>query len=247
MYLFFIRHFNDIDHIAPVVWKMHSENHPVEVYCMNLGYDISSDYRLVYLRDLGVRVAYLYDNQKNDSGFLHSKLLSAILFFYSCNAFGPPSGKIASWLLGGLTSLPAKFGGLLFRLFRRLYYDSEWAVTFLVKARAKALCFDHVMPSLYVVNPLLEAAKRLSIPSIALPHGIYLYTNEDTKPKSTESRKVSKFNQYDYIVVPNQLRKSVLENAGVEGKKIFVLGSAPSSTLVLKWTKKSCSSWQSQS
>jgi predicted glycosyltransferase len=226
MYLFFIRHFNDIDHIAPVVWKMHSENLPVAVYCMNLRYDISSDYRLVFLRDLGVRVTYLYDNQKNDSGFLHSKLLSAIIFFYSCKTFDHPGGKITSRLLGALSSLPAKFGGLLFRLFRRLYYDSEWAVTFLVNARAKALCFDHVMPSLYVVNPLLEAAKRLSIPSIALPHGVYLYTNEDTKPKSTESRKVSKFNQYDYIVVPNQLRKSVLENAGVEGKKIFVLGSA---------------------
>ena len=226
MYLFFIRFFNDIDHIAPVVWKMHSENHPVAVYCMNLRYDISSDYRLVFLRDLGVKVDYLYANQKNDHGFLHSKLLSAIFFFYSWNAFNDPTGKIPSRIFGALTSLSAKFGGLLFRLFKRFYCDSEWAATFLVQARAKALCFDHVMPSLYVVNPLLEAAKRLSIPSIALPHGVYLYTNEDTKPKSTESRKASKFNQFDYIVVPNQLRKSVLENAGVEGEKIFVLGSA---------------------
>jgi hypothetical protein len=38
MYLFFVRHFNDIDHITPVVWKMKKDNYPVAVYCMNPRY-----------------------------------------------------------------------------------------------------------------------------------------------------------------------------------------------------------------
>ena len=26
MYLFFVRHFNDIDHLTPVAWKLHNED-----------------------------------------------------------------------------------------------------------------------------------------------------------------------------------------------------------------------------
>ncbi len=32
MYLFFVREFNDIDHITPIVWKMQRDNFPVAVY-----------------------------------------------------------------------------------------------------------------------------------------------------------------------------------------------------------------------
>jgi hypothetical protein len=59
MYLFFVRHFNDIDHITPVVWKMKKDNYPVAVYCMNPRYDIRSDYRLCFLKSQGVTVNYL--------------------------------------------------------------------------------------------------------------------------------------------------------------------------------------------
>ena len=53
MYLFFVRAFNDIDHITPIVWKMHQSHHPVGVYCLNPEYDIQHDYRLNFLRNLG--------------------------------------------------------------------------------------------------------------------------------------------------------------------------------------------------
>jgi hypothetical protein len=53
MYLFFVRHFNDIDHITPVVWKMKKDNYPVAVYCINPRYDIWSDYRLCFLKNQG--------------------------------------------------------------------------------------------------------------------------------------------------------------------------------------------------
>jgi UDP-N-acetylglucosamine 2-epimerase len=72
----------------------------------------------------------------------------------------------------------------------------------------------------------LKAAKELSIPVLSLPHGIFLYTNEVTKPKSTDTRRFTKFNRFDYIIVPNQLRKELLARSGVTREKIFVLGSA---------------------
>ena len=63
MYLFCVRHFNDIDHITPVAWKMKQNNHPVGVYCINPRYDIQKDYRLKFLQDQGVIVESIYNRQ----------------------------------------------------------------------------------------------------------------------------------------------------------------------------------------
>jgi hypothetical protein len=73
---------------------------------------------------------------------------------------------------------------------------------------------------------LLKAAKELSIPTLALPHGIYLYTNEFVKIRSKPMERSDKFNRFDYVIVQNQLRKAVLSKAGVHADKIIVLGSA---------------------
>jgi len=118
------------------------------------------------------------------------------------------------------------FGILLYKLTRRKFYGPRWAHYILEKTEARVLCFDHVMPGLFVVDAFLKAAKELSIPVLSLPHGIFLYTNEVTKPKSTDSRRYTKFNRFDYIIVPNQLRKDLLVRSGVKREKIFVLGSA---------------------
>ena len=71
MYLFFVRDFNDIDHITPVVWKMKRGNFPVAVYCINPEYDIQSDYRLNFLKELGVKVDFIYNAFDQQLGWLH--------------------------------------------------------------------------------------------------------------------------------------------------------------------------------
>jgi hypothetical protein len=82
------------------------------------------------------------------------------------------------------------------------------------------------MPKHYVVDVFLKAAGQMPLPVLSLPHGVQLYTNEMTKPKSTETGRFAKFNRFDYIVAPNQLRKDSLVRAGVAGNKISVLESA---------------------
>ena len=62
MYLFFVRAFNDIDHMTPVVWKMSRDNYPVAVYCISPDYDIDNDYRLNFLKELGVKVDFIYND-----------------------------------------------------------------------------------------------------------------------------------------------------------------------------------------
>lgn len=227
MYLFFVRHFNDIDHVAPIVWKIAKENHPAAVLCMNLRYNIWSDYRLQFLKDIGVTVNYLYD----EFGQYQSGLYRAIYFLMNqCFIFQRKrierNDKRQSMPYHLFAELIGALGTLIYKIMRMGYFGANWARKIIEQSGAQAICFDHIMPGHYVVNALLRAAKELSIPSLTLPHGVHLYTNEVTKPKATSTRRLLKFNNYDYVIAPNELRKNMLTQSGVSAKKIFVLGSA---------------------
>jgi len=226
MYLFFVRHFNDIDHLTPVAWKMKKDDHPVAVYCMNPRYDYRSDYRLLFLKNQGVTVDYLHNKFDRHRGMFHELLNSAVQRSYASQRRFGVDGQGPTFYKRLLGYIAGQAGLLSYKLIRLGYYDIRWARSILKKSGARAICFDHVMPGLHVVGRLLKAAKEMSIPSFSLPHGIHLYTNEATKPKSTDARRFAKFNGFEYIIVPNQLRKHFLVRSGVLGEKIFVLGSA---------------------
>ena len=227
MYLFFVRHFNDIDHLTPVAWKLHKDNYQVAVFCMNLKYNIRQDYRLRFLKHQGVAVDYLYGAFYEKLGSVHQFLYALIRASYKtqqklAHDYQGPFGALPK-LLGRLADLA---GNMSYKIARRIYYDHRWARSVLKRTNAQAICFDYIMPKLYVVDTFLKAARQMSIPVLALPHGVHLYTNEITKPKSTETRRFAKFNRFDYIVATNQLRKDILVKAGIVGDKISVLGSA---------------------
>ena len=227
MYLFFVRHFNDIDHLTPVAWKLQKDSYQVAVFCMNLRYDIQQDYRLQFLKDQGVAVDYLYDAFYEKRDPVHQCLYSLIRASYNAQRklthdYQGPAGALPK-LLGQLVGLA---GTMFYKIARLIYYGHRWARSVLERTNAQAVCFDYIMPRLYVVDAFLKAAREMSIPILALPHGIQLYTNEITKPKSTETRRFAKFNRFDYIIATNKLRKDFLVKAGVAEDKISVLGSA---------------------
>jgi hypothetical protein len=236
MYLFFVRHFNDIDHIAPVVWRMKQDNYPVAVYCMNPRYEIAEDYRLQFLKNIGVPVNYLHHEFDHQRGRIYRLLQNFMTRGFAWQKTLETSGKTQA-SPGG--SLPAKAAGLMgvlfYKLTRLIYYNSGWARSILKRTGAAVICFDHIRPSLYVVNSLLKAAGSASIPTVSLPHGVMLYTNAAPKPKASDKRRLAKFNRFDYILVPNQLRKDLLVRSGVDEKKVSVLGSP-----------RYCSQWQEQ-
>ena len=236
MYLFFVRVFNDIDHMTPVVWKMNRDGYPVAVYCINPDYDMDNDYRLNFLRGLGVKVDLLYNDFDQELGLLHR--LMRFLFVKSL-AIGRKwnSGSQTNFLVFRkiLAERFQKIGSKLFSLTQNRFYDTIWARRILEQSRAQALCFDHVQPTQYAIGSLLSAAEELSVPTLALPHGIYLYTNDLVRDGSNAETRYDKFHRFDYVVVQNKLRKGVLANFGVEAEKIFVLGSA-----------RYCDEWMSQ-
>jgi hypothetical protein len=205
---------------------MTKANHPVAVYCMNPRFDYPNDYRLRFLRDLGVPVDDLYRQADHRRGWLHGVLKSAMRRSFARQLEFGINYQGFSFIKRLPGYLASQVGILFYKLLRLGFYDIRWARSFLQTSGARAVLFDHVMPGLYVVESLLRAAREMSIPSFALPHGVHLYTNEATKPKSTDARRTAKFNEFDFIIVPNRLRKEILVKSGVSEGKIFVLGSA---------------------
>ncbi len=60
---------------------MAREKHPVTVYCLNPRYDIYSDYRLTFPKELGIDVDYVYNNGTDDLGQMHRLVRT---FFFKC-------------------------------------------------------------------------------------------------------------------------------------------------------------------
>jgi hypothetical protein len=227
MILFFVRHFNDIDHITPIAWKLLKKNDPVAVYCMNARYDFWDDYRIRFLRQEGAEVNELAREFENIHGrgckWMHTLMERC---FRVEKAMQKRSAQHPRKITRWSAMLAGVLGTLCYAIARRLYYRVNWARKILLHKGARAICFDHIMPTHYVVGTFLSAAETLGVPSLSLPHGVLLYTNEATKEKSGAQRRQLKFSRYDHIIAPNNLRKIVLMGSGVPADKIAVLGSA---------------------
>jgi len=236
MYLFFIRHFNDIDHITPVVWKMKQDNRPVAVYCINPKYDIHKDYRLIFLKQQGIKVNFIYDEFVRALGLLHRvmRLISRICFVIA-NRLDSHSQSSFYFVFSACRQHAKKIGKKYYNRSRKKFYNLSWARDVLEQSGAQALCFDHINPDRYVVEIFLQAANEKSIPTLALPHGVFIYTNNLVRTGSTEEDRYDKFNRFDYVITQNEMRKEVLIRAGVQRKKVFVMGSA-----------RYCNEWMTQ-
>lgn len=227
MYLFFIRHFNDIDHTTPVVWEMVRNNYPVSVYCLNTSYDIHNDYRIAFLKSIGVDVDYLYNDACQDLGWWHQILCYFYLFNFAIERW---TNKIEYRLLSPIVKKIGEYtriaGDRLFTIMKNKFYDTHWASDFIGRKNAKALCFDWVKPRHSVVGVLLKAADRMDIPVLAMPHGVFVYTNKHITIESRPLPTYDKLNQYDGVIVQNELFREFMIRSGLKGEKISVLGSA---------------------
>jgi hypothetical protein len=206
---------------------MMHDDYPVAVYCINPQYDIENDYRLKFLKKQGVTVKSIYNAFEQRTHGLHKTMRFLFQWFYAKgNKFSSHRHEKPS-LLSRPSKLAAQtMGRVLYELTRMSFYRKSWAHYLLKESEAQLLCFDHIFPSRYVVSVLLEAAKDKSIPTLALPHGVYLYTNESYKAGTSSRQRFHKFNRFDYVIVQNQLRKDVLVRSGITREKIVVLGSA---------------------
>jgi hypothetical protein len=206
---------------------MMHDDYPVAVYCINPQYDIDNDYRLKFLREQGVTVKSIYDAFEQQTNGLHKTMRYLFQWFYAKGNKLSVHRHEKRLLLSRLSELAVQIiGRVFYELTRMSFYRKSWAHHFLKESEAQLLCFDHIFPSRYVVSVLLEAAKEESIPTLALPHGVYLYTNESYKAGTSSRQRFHKFNRFDYVIVQNHLRKDVLVRSGITREKVVVLGSA---------------------
>jgi hypothetical protein len=194
---------------------------------MNPEYDIQSDYRLQFLRDEGVKVDFLYNDFEQSLG-----LLQRIVRFLFISTLAIERKLVSdlqsqlSFLLRPFGRLAGKIGSRLYKFARRRFYNINWARDLLEQSGAQALCFDWIRPHKYVVDVLLNVAKEMSIPTLSLPHGVFIYTNDSIKIGSTGEIIFEKYYRYDYVIVQNKLFKEIISRDGIDRDKIHVLGSA---------------------
>lgn len=221
MIIFFIRAYNDIDHIIPIVYKMVKEDAGnVLVLCMNPFYNIHTDRRLVFLRDnYNVLVDYVYNRHKPSLIYtIVSRLTSTPLFQNSLQK--------AIW------SFYDKFLRNFFyeKIAKRFFLNRQWVMELLKKDKAVLLIFDYAKPSQFITGELLKAAKELRITTMAVPHGIRQWKNEEWMASpETEAIRSKGFDEalpYDFIAMPNEEHKNFMISGGIAKEKVIVLGSA---------------------
>ena len=89
-------------------------------------YDIQNDYRLDFLRGLGVKVDYIYGDLDRDLGWLHRVMRFLFQESYALQRrFKTHSGSLFSSLANKLGLLSGKTGNLLYKLTRSKFYNSS--------------------------------------------------------------------------------------------------------------------------
>ena len=231
MIAFLVRHFNDIDHMVPIVYKMLKETDTqVNVFCMNPFLDIRDDFRLNFLKKrFGCRTKYIYRAYRPTP-------LHQLFYFLVCwlphrklparlQQLSRIAHRVARWLMG------TKIGGRVVHhsAWRGRLYDTDWARRFLQKLQVSCLVIDCGDVARFIYRPLSDAADELGIPKIGVPHGIHLATNDDFNIELVvQQRRAQRGVQYgwlDEVIVQADAIKAKYIRNGFPPEKLRVLGS----------------------
>ncbi len=224
MIIFFIRKYNDIDHVTPIIYKIaQTGNKEIRVLSLNYSYPIRQDYRLQLLAEkFGIEAEYIY------------------------KAFAPTRlHQMSASLLCGTREQETDESKLHY-FFRRVYrifinpriFDSiikrfifsiSWAELFCAKFKPAVLVFDWVKPYQYVTESLLKAAREHRIPTVAVPHGIPMFVNELFSEGLIQAGRPlqygDKYQLFDHFVVQFNHLKKMAVRTGLPAERVHVLGS----------------------
>ena len=229
MFIFFIRRFNDIDHISPVVYKLAlNEKSKIIIICLNPDISIFDDYRLKFLiKNFNININYIF---LIDSLNYAKRLVGKII----CN-----KKRRVNTLISKMTNQVYWVISLFLRniIGQKRYY--EFIDNFIDKKcienlfdyfEPRLLVFDWIKKSQHKAGSIIAACKQRKIPLIALPHGINLMTSKFHTNKEEQSGKVllekNKFNDFDFFVVSSEIEKNSRLHRGLDENKVRALGSA---------------------
>lgn len=196
MYIFLIRQFPDLDHLAPVICWIGKKGHSnIKLLCQNLDYDIKKDFIVEYLKaEFGIDTEYSYDHIY---GSIYRRLLS----------------KLLRWVR---RKFP-RFGLGLFVRVHGFLYNVEWAERLLEQMRASALILDFQGDYKFSTRILTQAARKRRIPIIAMTHGITM--------RISDLEKLTSHPMIDYKIFPNRHKVDFFKTEEDSDETIKILGS----------------------
>ncbi|MCP5245125.1 MAG: hypothetical protein H6937_03835 [Burkholderiales bacterium] len=218
--LFFLRHYNDIDHITPVIYKWADSGHQCDVVLLGSA-KFRRDYRIQFLKQLsGVRVAHM----REVLGWLHFLKWRLQMYMLTGNVRRiPVLGLLAKRLSERYDESRREqvWRQTNETLFRRCFENSNGGV----------ITFDWVernsVISVEWIKILIEMAHARKLSVISLPHGDSPHVNQLIRRgerKLGPDTVFSNADVFDCLVVPNELcAKRFRPYLGEQ--KIAVLGS----------------------
>ena len=204
MIIFFIRRYNDVDHLVPVIDSIAETNiSGVSVYSINPDLNIH-DFRLEYLSEkYGIEIKPIH----------HEAYLSGMSFFLRLTIFNPEFFKISrsidhkfinKFLSYAHKVLRKLYGPKNFDKAIKKYFDIEWCTSFLRKNNATAVAFDWIKKDQHIAGNLMDAAKNQGIKIFALPHGLNIMTTDlitwNEVKQGSHDNYSDDFNLFDHFV-----------------------------------------------
>ncbi|HKX53083.1 MAG TPA: hypothetical protein VJM47_04700 [Nitrosospira sp.] len=217
--LFFLRHYNDIDHITPVIYKWTGKGHTCDIVLIGNS-RFRTDYRIGFLKGLkGVRMAYIADVLP-PLDFIRWFFQTLILIRSLRRPFiGPIMEKLEEVYDARRRELvwqrTAKH--LLSRSFAE---NEEGVVVFDWIERNSSICVEWV-------KVVLSTARGMGLGTVSLPHGDSPHASQLIRRRELRLEPDTTFANagiFEKVVVPNELC-SVRFRPFMDNQKLAVLGS----------------------
>ena len=207
--IFFVRSFNDIDHMAPLIEHLCSENEfCVSVYCVDWNFDINANINIEYLcSKYSLSTGHLW-NPRSDS--LVTRILIHLISFL--RSLKPHINKPYVWRLNRPRALLERF------------LQNSLSIEKIFKQhRPSAFVFDLGNAEHPRNRSLVTAARNHQIPTFCLPHSISLFSNKFITKKKTLAQPNRRL-FFDHYFCPG-LHTSYLSDRGIPPGSIYELGS----------------------
>lgn len=217
--LFFLRHYNDIDHITPVIYKWIDSGHTCDVVLIGNS-RFRNDYRIDFLKGLhGVRMAYIADVLP-PTEFIRWFFQTLILIRSLRRPFlGPIMNALAKSY--DFQRREPVWQSTAKRLLTRSFADhDEGVVAFDWIERNSSICVEWV-------KVVLSTARDMGLGTVSLPHGDSPHASQLIRRRELRLEPDTTFANagiFERVVVPNELC-SVRFRPFMDNRKLAVLGS----------------------
>lgn len=224
MIVFFLNRFNDIDHLAPVIYKIAEEaNYRILIISIHIFIDVESDFRINHIKNkfpnLVVTSFLLSVTSPNLSKILH-------LIFSNSN-----KTKNKNFLRKIMRRILYKFS--IIKLFERIFYTEARINRFLKNIDPFLVVVDHATTKrLPGMNVIFEYSKKNNIPTLSLPHGVSLFVKHDDDFNIAKNDMAN--TTVDHIVFTGKGWRDECIKAGLNKSKTHILGSA---RFCIEWKK----------